>query len=85
MNRMFKTDMERLTTFQNIRSEGILPKEVYDRYPDYVNVLTAMLDEHPEKRPSAHDLLTLPIFSNQSKRDLLNTISEKERRVLNIV
>lgn len=85
INRMFKTDMERLTTFQKIRSDGVLPNTIHKQFPEYVGVLSAMLNQDPEKRPSAHDLLILPLFSNQSRRELLNSIDEKERRVVVLV
>ena len=76
---MFHTDMERLTSFQTIRTSGKLPDEVYTNYPEYVDVLKNMLNEDSQKRPTAHELLNLPIFSNQSKRELLNIIDDKEK------
>lgn len=81
INRMFHTDMERLTSFQTIRTSGKLPDEVYTNYPEYVDVLKNMLNEDSQKRPTAHELLNLPIFSNQSKRELLNIIDDKEKKV----
>ena len=81
INRMFHTDMERLTSFQTIRTSGKLPDTIYHDYPEFVDVLKNMLNEDPQKRPTAHELLNLPIFSNQSKRELLNIIDEKEKKV----
>ena len=81
INRMFHTDMERLTSFQTIRTSGKLPDEVYTNYPEYVDVLKNMLNEDSQKRPTAHELLNLPIFSKQSNRELLNIIDDKEKKV----
>ena len=78
---MFHTDMERLTSFQTIRTSGKLPDTIYHDYPEFVDVLKNMLNEDPQKRSTAHELLDLPIFSNQSKRELLNIIDEKEKKV----
>ena len=81
INRMFHTDMERLTSFQTIRTSGKLHDTIYHDYPEFVDVLKNMLNEDPQKRSTAHELLNLPIFSNQSKRELLNIIDEKEKKV----
>lgn len=79
---MFRTDLERLTTFQTIRKTGELPEQVVADFPEYAEVLKAMLSEDPSKRPTAKELLELPVFTARSKQELLSTIDDQERRVI---
>ena len=79
---MFRTDLERLTTFQAIRKTGELPAQIYTDFPEYSDVLKTMLSEDPSKRPSAKELLELPIFTARSKKELLQTIDDQEKKVV---
>ena len=78
---MFRTDRERLTSFEEFRREKILPKKVYEEFPEFVSILHSMLNDNPEERPSATQLLALPVFAKSSKRELLNELNEKDKRV----
>ena len=78
---MFKTDRERLTSFEEFRKKKILPKKVYEEFPEFVSILHAMLSDNPDERPSAKELLMLPVFVKPSKRELLNELCEKDKRV----
>lgn len=79
---MFRTDMHRLTTFHSLRTDPTnLPEEIENNFSQYKEVLTAMLSLDPEKRPTAKDLLQMPLFAKKSKRDLLSSIEDREKQI----
>ena len=87
--RMFKTDMHRLTVFQQLRDDpSDLPQEIVREYPQFAPIIEAMLSHIPHSRPTAKELLKLPHFGKKTTRELLSvieaknkTIEDKERRV----
>ena len=82
MRRMFKTDMHRLTTFHNVRvNPSNLPEEIKKGFPEYQEVLTRMLSLDPSQRPSAQELLQMPLFAKKSKRDLMQEINDRDKQI----
>ena len=82
MDRMFKTDMHRLTTFHNVRvNPSNLPEEIKRDFPEYQEVLTRMLSLNPAERPSAQELLQMPLFAKKSNRDLMMEIEDRDRQI----
>lgn len=82
MDRMFKTDMHRLTTFHNVRvNPSNLPEEIKRDFPEYQKVLTQMLSLDPAERPSAQELLQMPLFTKKSNRDLMMEIEDRDRQI----
>ena len=79
---MFQTDMHRLTTFHNVRvNPSNLPDEIKKGFPEYQEVLTRMLSLDPTKRPSAQELLQMPLFAKKSKRDLMLEIEDRDKQI----
>ncbi|CBK24450.2 uncharacterized protein [Blastocystis hominis] len=79
---MFKTDMHRLTTFHNVRvNPSNLPEEIKRDFPEYQEVLTRMLSLDPVERPSAQELLQMPLFTKKSKRDLMMEIEDRDKQI----
>ena len=81
-SRMFKTDMDRLQTFDAVRTNPAnLPPEIEQHYPEYRDILISMLSHNPQKRPSANDLLVNSVFFEPSKSELKTMVEEKEKKI----
>ena len=79
---MFKTDMDRLQTFDTVRTDpSNLPPEIDQSYPEYREILTSMLSHNPQKRPSANELLNNSVFFEPSKRELKAIVQDKEEKI----
>ena len=80
--RMFKTDMQRLSTFLDVRKDPThLPPEIDRCFPQFRPILEAMLSSDPRKRPTAQELIDMPVFTKQSKQQFAVLLSEKDRRI----
>ena len=80
--RMFRTDMHRLTVFQQVRDDpSDLPPEILQDYAQFAPVLRAMLSKDPHARPTARDLLELPQFGKKTSRELLSVIETKNEAI----
>lgn len=74
--------MQRLTTFQAIRSDPTqLPSEIDEQFVEYKSILISMLSLDPHARPTAEELLREPVFLKQSKKQLHQTIVEKQAKI----
>lgn len=82
IRRMFRTDMHRLTVFQQVRDDpSDLPPEIFQSYPQFVPILEAMLSKDPNTRPTAKSLLENPQFGKKSSRELLSIIAAKTEAI----
>lgn len=80
--RMFKTDMHRLTVFQQLRDDpSDLPQEIVREYPQFAPIIEAMLSHIPHSRPTAKELLELPQFGKKTTRELLSVIEAKNKTI----
>lgn len=81
-HRMFKTDMHRLTVFQQLRDDpSDLPQEIVREYPQFAPIIEAMLSHIPHSRPTAKELLELPQFGKKTTRELLSVIEAKNKTI----
>ncbi|KAJ5072221.1 eukaryotic translation initiation factor 2-alpha kinase eif2-alpha kinase -related [Anaeramoeba ignava] len=65
----FYTQMERIKMITQLREKQELPKEFYEKYPEFSELILQMVSLDPQKRPTCKQLLNNPLF--KSKEDLL--------------
>ena len=74
--------MQRLSTFQAIRKDPTqLLKEIDEQFPEYKPILVSMLALDPHIRPTADALLKESVFLKRSKKQLHQTIEEKQMKI----
>jgi translation initiation factor 2-alpha kinase 1 len=90
----FATGMERADSIEKLK-RGVFPEGFLEAYPKVTALIIWMMDENPNHRPKAHQLLEFELFSHPSSRDdqdvcstlqtkLQSKISQLERKNIEI-
>ena len=76
----FETEMERFVTLRDLRERGKLPKPFQENHPDVARLVSWLLSNDPQKRPTAYEALKssyIPAtIANDDLTDLIRSLPD---------
>ncbi|ELR23845.1 Eukaryotic translation initiation factor 2alpha kinase [Acanthamoeba castellanii str. Neff] len=73
----FGTATERVLVLSDLREKLVLPPHIPLMFPEEASVIMRMLSPRPELRPSAAELLALPLLSQHKHEESLERLNEE--------